>query len=147
MDLQAVAPNAARELLAANELPTDDLDEPSIILIGAFDGGALIGVVGLQSFGEVGLLRSLAVVPAHRERGIARVLCERVLELARERSLAAVYLLTTSAADYFLRHGFVAIARDAAPPKIRASAQFSSLCPGSARLMVRSVMTGACAPS
>lgn len=137
MDMTPIAPDAARPLLAASELPTDDLADPAIRLFGAFDGGALVGVVGLQTCDRVGLLRSLAVAPAMRERGIARVLCERVIELARAEQLAAVWLLTTSAKDYFARHGFVAVGRETAPAELRSTAQFSSLCPSSATVMRR----------
>ena len=138
MQLQPILPDAARALLVASELPVDDLGDPSIVLIGAFDRDALVGVIGLQTCGDVGLLRSLAVTPSHRERGVARALCERLFELAGPRPL---YLLTTSAADYFARHGFVSIARDAAPPAIRSSPQFSSICPSSATVMRRTAPT------
>jgi amino-acid N-acetyltransferase len=135
--IEPVTPDAARALLVENELPIDDLDDPAIELLGAFANGALAGVVGLQRYGTIGLLRSLAVAREHRDRGIARALCERVFELARARSLVPIYLLTTSAADYFTRHGFVAIERDQAPAEIRTSAQFATLCPASARVMRR----------
>ena len=135
--IEPVTADAARALLVANELPVDDLGDPAIALFGAFANGVLVGVVGLQTYGTVGLLRSLAVAPEHRGRAIARALCEHVLEVARTRSLAPIYLLATSAADYFTRHGFVAIDRDQAPPAIRASAQFTTLCPASAHVMRR----------
>jgi amino-acid N-acetyltransferase len=137
MELQPIGPAAASALLAANDLPIDDLDDPAVELFGAFAGGALVGVIGLETRGGVGLLRSLAVATAHRERGVARALCDRVLERARARSLVALYLLTTTAAAYFVRHGFVAIPRDEAPPAIRTTAQFASLCPSSATVMRR----------
>jgi hypothetical protein len=47
LDLSDMRP--ARALLAAAELPTDDLDDASISLVGAFDGDVLVGVVGLQT--------------------------------------------------------------------------------------------------
>jgi amino-acid N-acetyltransferase len=136
MELKTVAADAARALIAAGDLPTDDLDDPSIALIGAFDdGGALVGVVGLQSCGdEAALLRSLAVAPAYRSRGLGGRLCARVVELAGDRPL---WLLTTTAQDYFVRHGFVAVARDEVPDAIRATAQFTSLCPSTAIVMRR----------
>lgn len=137
MDVTPIAPDAARALLEAAELPTDDLADPAIRMFGAFDGGALVGVVGVQSCDRMGLLRSLAVAPAMRERGIAAMLCERVIELARAEQLAAVWLLTTGAKDYFARHGFIAVARETAPAEIRTTAQFSSLCPSSATVMRR----------
>lgn len=140
MDVTPIASetlHAARALLAANELPIDDLEDPAIHLLGAIEGGALLGVIGLQVCGRAGLLRSLAVSPAARGRGIARALCDRVFLLAAQQGLDGLWLLTTSARDYFARHGFDEVARDRVPPAIRATAQFTSLCPSSAVVMRR----------
>ena len=131
------ATDGARALLAANELPTDDLGDASIALFGAYEGTQLVGVIGLQTCGDVGLLRSLAVERARRTRGVARLLCETVFARAREQQLESLWLLTTSAQDYFARHGFSAVSRDDAPPPIRSTTQFTSLCPASAVVMSR----------
>lgn len=128
---------AARALLEASELPTDDLVDPAIRLYGAFEDGALVGVVGLQTCEGLGLLRSLAVAPAARARGIACALCELVFELADAHGLDGPWLLTMSARDYFTRRGFVTVERELAPAAIRTTAQFASLCPSSAVLMRR----------
>lgn len=140
VEVRALEPadrEGARALLAANELPTDDLDDATIELFGAFDANALIGVIGLQTRERYGLLRSLVVNPALRDRGVARVLCETVFTSARERQLETLWLLTTSAQDYFTRHGFSIVARDEAPPPIRSTSQFVSLCPSTAIVMRR----------
>lgn len=127
----------ARALLAACELPTEDIDDAAIALVGAFDGAALLGVVGLQTCGTLGLLRSLAVDPAHRDRGLARLLCERVFEIARERSVSSLWLLTTTALADFARLGFVEVARGDVPLPIVGTRQFGSVCPLSAHVMCR----------
>jgi amino-acid N-acetyltransferase len=124
-----------RSLLATSDLPTDDIDDPAVALFGAFEGEALAGVVGLQSCDGVGLLRSLAVAPQFRERGVARLLCEHVFESAR--AMSSLWLLTTTATDYFTRHAFEVVPREEAPDAVRATAQFSSLCPSSAHVMRR----------
>jgi amino-acid N-acetyltransferase len=144
MEIETLGANdftAAADLLAANDLPIDDLRDPSIALFAARNAdGTLAGVVGLQRCdGGVALLRSLAVAPAARSTGIGARLCERVVADARERDLEALYLLTTGARDYFTRHGFAAVARDAVPAPIRATSQFSSLCPSTAVVMVRPI--------
>jgi amino-acid N-acetyltransferase len=126
--------DAAKALLAAQRLPTDDLPDPTITLVGAFVNDALVGVIGLQVCDEVAMLRSLAVDPADRDRGIAAALCEHVFVLAGERDL---YLLTESADRYFARLGFEPVERENVPAAIRATAQFSALCPSSARVMRR----------
>jgi amino-acid N-acetyltransferase len=134
--IRPIEPSAAAALLAAADLPIDDLADPTVQLLGAFDP-ELVGVIGLQVCGDVGLLRSLAVDPAHRARGIARLLCSALFERCRELHLHDLYLLTTSAADYFPRLGFAAIDRAQAPDSIRHTAQFTSLCPSTAVVMRR----------
>jgi len=138
MQLRDLTPEempTARALLAACALPTEDLDDPTITLVGAFEGASLLGVIGLQACGELGLLRSLAVGPAHRGDGIARALCEHVFELAVSRSMQALWLLTTTAEAYFARLGFQPVPRDAVPERIAATRELTSLCPSSARVM------------
>lgn len=136
-DLDVGELDAARALLSACDLPVDDLADANIALAGAFEGTAMLGVIGLQTCGAIGLLRSLAVDPAHRTRRIARLLCERVIVTAAERNLASVWLLTTTAADYFAKLGFERVARDVAPAELQATQQFSTLCPASAVVMTR----------
>ena len=128
---------ATRALLESSDLPTDDIEDPSITLVGAFEDETLVGVVGLQVCGANGLLRSLAVTPTRRNAAIARSLCERVFELAAARSMNSLWLLTTTAKDYFARHTFEVVPREQAPDSIRATAQFASLCPASAHVMRR----------
>ena len=134
MELRTVAADDVRALVESSDLPTEDLDDPAIALIGAFDGGALAGVIGMQACGNVALLRSLAVAPGHRSHGIGARLCARVVELAADRPL---WLLTTTARDYFTRLGFIVVPREQAPEAIRATAQFTSLCPSTATVMRR----------
>lgn len=142
MELSPLGPahrDAARALAAASALPVEDLDDPAVELFGAFDAGALVGVIGLQRCDGRGLLRSLAVAPPARARGVAAALCQELFALAARRGLPELWLLTTSAHDYFVRHGFSAVAREATPAEIRATAQFSALCPASAVVMRRAL--------
>ena len=145
MQLRDLTPDempTARALLASCELPTADLDDPTITLAGAFEDTSLLGVVGLQACGDLGLLRSLAVGPAHRDGGVARALCEHIFELAASRSMRTLWLLTTTAEAYFARLGFAPVPRDAVPASIASTREFSSLCPSSARVMCRATRYG-----
>lgn len=103
------------------------------------DDGRVVGVAGLEVHGEDALLRSVAVDADYRGQGIARELVGAALERARVLRLRAVYLLTTGAEDYFVRHGFAACAREEAPPAVRESWEFRSGCPKTAVLMKRPV--------
>lgn len=138
MEITRIPPSDdVRALLAANDLPTDDLGDPTIALYGAMHEGRLAGVIGLQSLAGAGLLRSLAVDASLRDRGLGGRLCQHVFHEARARGLGELWLLTTSARDYFARRGFDVIAREHAPDALRATAQFTSLCPSSAVVMRR----------
>ena len=129
------------------------LDDADLPLAGAHEhlrnfivaegaGGALLGCAALERHlsteGEVrvsGLLRSLAVALPARGLGVGARLVERLLTLAREADLADVTLLTTTAADYFSRFGFRAIARDEASAPVRDSLEFREACPDTATVM------------
>ena len=128
---------AVLQLLRECNLPTDDVSAIVADFWIAYSGDDLVGIIALERFGKVGLLRSLAVAPQHRGRGAARVLCDQGLADARRRAVTDVYLLTTDADAYFQRHGFTVIDRDAAPAEIKSTQQYAELCPDSAIVMHR----------
>src|SRR5258708_28365520 len=66
----------------------------------------IVGAIGLEPRGADALLRSAVVAPAERGSGIGRELYMRIAELARARGIARLYLLTTTAAEYWTRFGF-----------------------------------------
>jgi amino-acid N-acetyltransferase len=75
----------------------------------------------------------------YRGQGLAAALIEAALERAARVGLRSVYLLTTTARDYFVRRGFADCNRDSAPPLIRESWEFRAGCPSTAALMKRAV--------
>jgi amino-acid N-acetyltransferase len=103
----------------------------------ARSGGELVGTIGLERAGDVGLLRSLSVTPEARGKGVARALCDALLLQVRSTGVKRVYLLTTGAQGFFRKLGFVDVARGSAPEAIQRTAQFGALCPASAALMTR----------
>jgi amino-acid N-acetyltransferase len=136
MDLRPISlDDRVHALLRANDLPTEDLVDAGVYLYGALEGHTLAGVIGLQVLDGIGLLRSLAVATEHRQHGLGARLCDLVRAEAQARSLGSLWLLTTSARDYFARRGFEVVPRDLVPVAIRTTAQFASLCPSSAVVM------------
>jgi amino-acid N-acetyltransferase len=124
------------QLLAECGLPTADVDQAMVRnFIGARSHGTLAGVIGLEPLGPIGLLRSLAVAPAHRGGGIGSRLCDEAESLARAQGVAHLYLLTTTAADWFGARGYARLDRAALPDAIQQSEQFRSLCPATAVAM------------
>lgn len=130
--------DALRALLTEAGLPTADLAQlPLQHFIGHGPRANPDAVVGLELRGPDALLRSLAVAPAARGRGLGRSLVAAAEQHARAHGVARLYLLTTSAAAFFARLGYVHVAREQAPPAIRTSAQFSELCPSSSAFMTK----------
>jgi amino-acid N-acetyltransferase len=124
-----------RTLLFNSSLPFQDIQEHISHFITARNEDELIGCIGLEVHGKYGLLRSLAVVENYRGNGIGEILCKRLLEYAQQRSVQEVYLLTTTAADFFRKRGFSNVDRSDAPGEIKATLEFTSLCPSSSTLM------------
>jgi amino-acid N-acetyltransferase len=100
-------------LLAEAHLPVEGVAEHFGQFFVARDGGRIIGCVGQERYGNVSLLRSLAVSPDLRRGGLGKALTKRLLDEARSSGVAEVVLLTTTAADFFARHfGFVEAERN-----------------------------------
>jgi amino-acid N-acetyltransferase len=124
-----------KALLTRCRLPTDDIRDDAVFVV-ARVGAELCGTAGLEVFGAVALLRSVAVDHAWRHRRIAHALCAEILRRARGIGVSRLYLLTTDAQDFFGAVGFAPLARESVPAEVRATAQFRELCPQSATAMV-----------
>lgn len=126
------------QLLDTCHLPASDLaSSQTLQLFGAFDGADLAGSVGLEVYPSVALLRSVAVAPEQRHKGLGDDLVKFAEERAGAQGVTAIYLLTTTAAPFFGKHGYRVAARADAPDAIRATALFSGLCPVSSTFMVK----------
>jgi len=125
-----------RELLTACELPVEGVAERfGAAYVLADWNGEVVGVAGIELHGRHGLLRSVSVDPSMQNSGLGTALVRERLEWAKSQGIESLYLLTSTAEHYFTRHGFVTIDRDTAPAEIKASSEFSNLCPSSAVLM------------
>jgi len=124
--------------LKVNNLPFSDIETST----GAFFAfrtaqDETLGYAGVELFGRDGLLRSVLVLPAWRNRGLGSAIVEMAAALARELGVERLYLLTVDAADFFAARGFGALPRADAPARIAQSSEFASLCPASALFMGR----------
>lgn len=126
-----------RALLADSALPVDDLDQSTVHFLVAVDDLGTMGTIGLETFGEVGLLRSLAVRPDARGGGVGGQLVEALEADARQNGLSQLVLLTQTASAFFSSRGYAVIARESAPAAVHRSAEFRSLCPASATCMTK----------
>ena len=133
--------DVVRELLRAANLPFEDVTaDPDLHFFGSRQGGQWRGVVGVQLIDAAALLRSLAVASVARGRGTGRELVAMAEAFARNAGRRDVYLLTTDAADFFVRLGYQVIDRAQAPQPLRTTQQFAQLCPASARLLHKTLL-------
>lgn len=131
---------ALKALLDASGLPSSDLTEAHLkhfIILG--QAGRVAGSVGVEPHGKDALLRSLAVETMLRGEGYGQRLLELMEERARDDGVQRLYLLTTSADNFFLHQGYEPVARDSVPEAIRNTAQFAGLCPSSAACLAKTL--------
>jgi len=126
---------AVEALLTLNRLPVDGLAGHTDTLLVARENGRVIGTSALEIYADGALLRSVAVDPAVHGRGIGVAVTEAALRLAADRGIKDVFLLTTTAPQFFPRFGFETITREDVPPSVRTSIEFTSVCCASAVVM------------
>jgi amino-acid N-acetyltransferase len=122
--------------LAECGLPVSDIS-PSHppVFFGIRSESILTAVIGLELFGSVGMLRSLAVAPAYRGHGLGGELLAFAERHAASCGVKTLFLLTTTAAEFFIHRGFAPADRSCAPAEIQATSQFSNLCPASSAFL------------
>jgi amino-acid N-acetyltransferase len=126
----------AQSWLSQAGLPTEDLaaEHMQNFLVAAVKG-VPVGMVGLEAFGNVGLLRSLVVDATGRGCGVGAQLVAALERLAISSGVDELWLLTIDADSYFANRGYVRRERVEAPESIQNTKEFADLCPGDAVLM------------
>lgn len=94
-----------------------------------------IGCIGIEIYGNVGLLRSVAIHPSFQGKGIGQQLVGKIEEYSAEKELHNIYLLTDTAEKFFLKLGYLLISREETDPKIKQSIEFTTLCTSSPVMM------------
>jgi len=128
---------AVRGLLVSCSLPLDGAQQHLADFLLAFEDSELAACGGLECYGDVALLRSVAVTPSHRGRGIGREACGRLMAKAKERNVRTLVLLTESAPFFFQKLGFEVVPRAILPEQVGVSEELRGACPASAIAMRR----------
>ena len=124
-----------QSFLKENRLPFSDvqIDDNHYLLF--YQKEELIGSIGLEWYQSHTLLRSVAIAEKWRGKGLGKIMVAEILKDAKRAQMDGVFLLTETAAPFFLQLGFTDFDRKQAPPAIQSSGEFSQVCPASARLM------------
>jgi amino-acid N-acetyltransferase len=122
-------------LLVDNNLPVEGLADHLPTALVAREGGRVVGSAALELYRDAALLRSVAVAKDRQQHHIGRDLTIAALDLARISGASTVYLLTTTAEQFFPKFGFQCVGREEVPASVQASVEFTSACPASATVM------------
>ena len=117
-------------LLKEVGLPSEGvLEHFSDFFVARIADGRLVGCVGQERYGNVALLRSLAVSPTYQNHGLGRELTLELLSAARVQGISEIVLLTNTAADFFQRHfGFSPVERSSYDAVLGASPEWKLPC-------------------
>ncbi len=126
-------------LLQSLQLPIADLPDSLESFVVAEEDGAIIGVAGLELYGQFGLLRSVAVNPEHRNKQLGKKLVAAIEQKAASLKLSQIILLTETAKPYFEKLGYTLLQRNDVPEPVKQSSEFSHVCPVSAAVMRKQI--------
>lgn len=122
------------ELLQENNLPVSDLGEGKH-LFALLQNGKVVGTGGLELFSNCALLRSISVKKDLQNRGLGKYINKELERVSKEKGIDCLYLLTTTAKDFFCHEGYEVVDREEAPELIKNTSEFSSVCPSTAVAM------------
>ena len=126
--------SSALHLLKKNNLPTEDISGVTKLFV-LEDEQRVVGTIALEHSGTEALLRSLSVDQEKRNNGYGKALVDFIEDHAKYQGIKNLYLLTTTADQFFTKHGYTVVDRSAVPEFIQSTSEFSSVCPSSAIVM------------
>lgn len=127
-------------LLQSEKLPVEDLPASLDNFFLARHDDEIAGAIGLEQYESYALLRSMVVSKEYRNNHIASRLVEHLEDYGRSLGINTMYLLTETAPAYFEKKGYQKINRDDVPAPVKASSEFSHVCPVSAIAMKKELL-------
>lgn len=113
-------------LLIDADLNIDGVHESLGNFVIAVDEGKVVACFGAEAYQFVALLRSLAVHPDYRGRGLGRRLVRQVIDRFASRGLREFYVVTEDADGFFRKRGFKPCDRDEVHPQIAGSSELAN---------------------
>jgi amino-acid N-acetyltransferase len=125
-----------KAILKRNNLPYEDVSPKINCFFLGYVKDECVGIGGIEIYETYGLLRSLVIKESLRGNGYGKVLCEELIKYAKRNKIKEIYLLTTTAVDFFNKIGFKEVNRDKVPYIIQNTTEFKYLCPLTAVCMM-----------
>ena len=126
-------------LLEEAGLPVADLTADKLAFV-AEKYQVFLGVICLESFGDIAFLRSLVVSAKARGTGIGPALVTALEVACLADGVEEMWLLTIDADGFFSKLAYELRERTVAPDAIRSTEEFSGLCPSDAILMMKGLV-------
>lgn len=118
--------------LQENGIHTDDLPDSNAEFIVVRNKHSIVGCIAIERYKNHGLLRSFAVAPSYRNKGLGNILLQKLVAHSKQHGIKDIHLLTTTAEDFFVKRGFTKSGREKAPEAIQKTTEFASVCPADA---------------
>jgi amino-acid N-acetyltransferase len=115
-------------------LITDGIEQHRDNFMVAEEDNIAIATGGLEIYGDIAILRSLAVLPEFQGRGIGDGLVRALINFAERRGVKKIFLYTRSAKPFFEKIGFLAVDSEELDKKSIKSLQIDQ-CANSSILM------------
>ena len=127
-----------RAILKENKLPFQDLDfERFAYFLVKNKQNETVGTAAYERYEDVALLRSIAVIDAFKNKGLGKIIVEKIEQFAENKGITHFYLLTTTANLFFQKQNYYLCDRKDVPEAVLKSTEFSSVCPSSAICLIK----------
>ena len=126
-----------KSILQVNDLPVVGVAQHWQNFLVADKQNCILGALGTHYDGKKALLRSFVVIGSQRNSGIGKALLQRMLLEMQRRGIKEVFLLTETAANYFIREGFTEICRAEIPQILLEESGLGQACPCSSQCLKR----------
>lgn len=108
------------------DLPLDGVKDHLNNFFVLLDNSQIIGSIGLEIYGEVGLIRSVGIVKSYQGLGLGQRLVENIEKYAIDQLLKEIYIFTDTAEEFFNKYfGFKNISIDKVDPRIKQSREYT----------------------
>lgn len=131
--------NKIEKLLKSNNLPYEDIISSKVEFITSESNGNLVGCIGIEKYGEDGLLRSLVVDDKFKNKGTGTKLLNELISQSKSGGIKKLHLLTSTADKFFADNGFQYSKRSSAPMVILKTREFTEICPSSSIYMIKEI--------
>ena len=128
------------DLLQLLQLPTEGVEKQfKNFLVALTPSLKLIGVAGIEEYGQFGLLRSIGIHPSFQGTMVGSTLVQKIEELAKSKKIKELYLLTETAEGFFAKHSYTTVDRMIVPQEIQQSYEYSISCKQTAVVMFKAL--------